>query len=312
MAWSEVTLIANKKVLGVKLEVITTKGEPVVADTHIITYDPEMMSAAEFIERRGAGSGAFMGFNQAGVVGKQVGVCNFRVDLKGNGTNNWDAGLAIFMQCCGFDLTTTVLTPVSTVGAQYTCTIYLWEDGLLKQLSGCMGNVTIDWEEGMPAAANFSFQGIFAQQADVADMAMPEFAPDTTTPSLMGSGTWTLGGDAIKISKLSLDMKNELALRGNHYVITNRAPSITIDPEAQTTSATGHDFNALWIAGTTAALSLVIGTGAGHQITLGVPVFQYAEPPASGDRDGLFTYDIVGNCNVSSGNDEVSITVLAA
>ena len=309
MAWSEITLIANKKVLGVKLEVITTKGTAVVPDTHIITYDPEMMSAAEFIERRGAGSGAFMGFNQLGVIGKQVGVCNFRVDLKGNGTNNWDSGLAILLQCCGFSLTTSVLTPVSTVAAQYTCSIYLWEDGLLKLLSGASGNVTIDWEEGMPASANFSMQGIFAQQADAS---MPTFSPDTTTPSLMGSGTWTLGGDAIKISKLSLDMRNELGLRGNHYVITNRAPSATIDPEAQTTGATGHDFNALWIAGTTAALSLIIGTGAGHRITLGIPVFQYAEPPKSGNRDGLFTYDIVGNCNVSAGNDEVSLTVLAA
>ncbi len=299
------TFIAQKKVLRVDLE--TTKGTAVVPSIDLITFDPEMSSTAEHIEQAGAGTGEFMGFNQIGVIGKQIGVCNFRANLKGDGTSVLDPGLDVLMQCCRFSVAAAVYSPVSTVLAQKTCTIYLYEDGLLKRLSGCMGNVTLEYEEGKIVACNFAMQGIYAKQADTA---MPTFAPDVTTAPLMGSGTWTIGAKAINIGKLTLDMRNELAEHDDHYVITQSKPMISFDPAAQLTSE--HDFEALHLAGTTSALSLSIGSGAGNEITLTAPKLQYSDAPVSGDREGIFTYDINGNCIIDSGNDEVVLTVTGA
>lgn len=296
------TLIANKKVLRIDLE--STKGTAVVPSIDIITFDPELSPAAEHIEQTGAGTGAYMGFNEPGIQGKQIGVCNFRANLKGNGSTALDPGLAVLLQCCRFSVAAEVYSPVSAVVNQKTCTIYLYEDGMLKRLSGCMGNPTFEFEEGKIVAANFAMQGIYAKQADAV---MPDFTPDTTTAALMGSGTWTIGAKAINIGKLTLDMRNELAEHDDHYVITQSKPMISFDPAAQKTGE--HDFEGLWLAGTTSALSLSIGSGAGNEITLTAPKLQYSDPPTTGDREGILTYEINGNCIIDSGNDEVVLTV---
>ena len=302
------TLIASKKILSVAIE--SPKGTPEATTADIIAYDVELSSTAEFLDRRGMG--ASMGFNLAGVAGKQTGICNFRAELKGNGSNAMDPVLAVLIKCCAFSAASEVYTPVSTVATGSTCTIRLYEDGTSKVLSGCAGNFVIECEDGKPPYITFAMMGIYGVHVDAA---LPAYAPDVTTPSLVGTGAFTLAAKAIAISKLNLDMQNELAFRndvtnGDHYVVTNRAPMMSLDPEAQLKAE--YDYHGLFVAGTTGAVSLAIGAGAGNLITIAAPAFQYAEPIKSGDREGILIYDIVGNCNINTGDDEVSITVLTA
>lgn len=296
------TLVTTKTVLLVGLE--SVKGTPVVPAVHLITFDPATDDASEHIEQAGSGTGAFMGYNQSGVTGKLIGVCNFRANLKGDGTSVLDPGLDVMLQCCRFSVAGVVYSPTSSVATQKTCTIYQYEDGTLKRLSGCSGNVTFEYEEGKIVAVNFAMQGIYAKMPDAA---MPTFAPDTTTASLMGSGTWTIASQAVNIGKLTLDMRNELAEHDDHYVITQGKPMISIDPALQLEGEI--DFNALRLAGTTVAVSLSIGTGAGHEITLAIPKLQFSDPQVSGDRGGIRTVDINGNCIITNGNDELTLTV---
>ena len=109
-------------------------------------------------------------------------------------------------------------------------------------------------------------------------------------------------------------MNNDVQLRKDinaasgfaHAVIVDFDPVLSFDLEAELVA--NNDIYGAWLAGTEAAVSLVLGTGAGKQITFTIPKLQYREIP-EGDRDGLQIYDAVGQCNHSSGDDAVAIAV---
>ena len=160
---------------------------------------------------------------------------------------------------------------------------------------------------------NFEFSGVW--QA-VVDAALPAYAPATRAPLRLQGGTWTLGGESIKIGKYSLDMGNVVVPRLDvdsaggiiYSMITDFDPTLSIDPEADLVA--GYDFNGLWLAGTEAAASAKVSDGT-DSVTFYTPKVQVKEL-AGGDREGILTYDYNGQCNHNSGDDSVVITAAAA
>lgn len=304
-------ILTRRKLIQVKLE--AAKGtKETTGFTDILAADPEIQSTGP-TERR-PGGGEYMGNVQTATVGEQSGTCSLRAEMRGNGTLGLDAGVAALLQACGFGAPVTgVYKPASDPANQKTCTLQVWEEGVKKILYGAMGNLRLEGEMGKPLWANCEFQGIYEPPGDVA-RPTPSFG--TETPPVLKGCTFTIGGASRNVTSFSLDMQNEIALLTSIVPATgiayaqkrDRDPVVSFDLEAEAVGGGGYDVFGAWLAGTEAALSLVMGSGAGKQITISIPKLQYRDIP-EGDRDGFQTWNIAGQCNHNTGDDDVSITV---
>ena len=299
-------LLTRKRVIKVILE--ATKGTKLAGTSAILVFDLEINPTAPYEERKG--TGLYRGHKEIGVLGERSGTCKFSAELRGDGSQGLDAGLAILLQACGLKKTVEVYQVHSTHTDDETISIDVWEDGVKKGLAGASGNVTFEGENGGRMMCNFEFFGVW--QAPI-DEALPAYAPGTTAPMMMQGGTFTLATESIMISKFSLNMGSNPVPRYDvdaaggiiYYMITDYDTVLGIDPEAD--KIAGYDYHGVWLAGTEAAVSLALTDGT-DIITFTLPKVQYREI-AEGDRDGIQIYDITGQCNHSSGNDSVAIAV---
>ena len=299
----------RKRLIKVSLE--TAKGTAVAGTTGILTTDLEANPTAPF--EPSESDGLYLGKKEVGSIGELTGECSFRTELRSNGTSGIDAGLAILLQAASLKQTAEVYNLHSSYTARKTITIDIYEDGVKKQLVGAMGTLTIEGETGKKVWCNFTFTGRWIAPVDAA---LPAFTPGTQAAMKLAGGTFTIGGEAAKIGKFSLDFGNEVvaSLAPNaaggvaHGDIPDYDTVLSIDPEADLVA--NHDFNGIWLAGTTTAVSLVLSDGS-VTFTFAMPKVEYREVRAS-DRNKIQTYDISGGCLHSSGDDAVTITAAAA
>jgi len=300
-------LLTRKRVIKVILE--ATKGTKLAGTQALLVFDLEINPTSPFEERKG--TGLYRGHGQAGIHGERSGRCSFTAELRGDGSQGLEAGLAILLQACTLAKTVEVYQVHSTHTNDKTISIDVWEDGVKKGLAGASGTVTFAGVTGKRMMLNFEFSGVW--QAPV-DEALPAYAPSTTRPMLIQGGTFTLAGESIKIGNFNLDMACVVVPRLDvdatggiiYYMVTDYdGPIISLDPEAD--KIAGYDFYGAWLAGTEAAVSLALTNGT-DTITFTIPKVQYREVN-EGDRDGIQIYDITGQCNHSAGNDCVKLAV---
>ncbi|HUX15933.1 MAG TPA: hypothetical protein VMW52_05635 [Phycisphaerae bacterium] len=304
-------LLTRKRSILVSQEAAEAPGDPVAGATHVLVAEPTITPDDTFQRRQF--SRAFLG-NALGVVGEHTAHCRFRTELRSDGTSALDAGLLILLQACGLALDTGVLSPTSVVASQLTATIDLYEDGLLKRISGAMGNVELTGEFGKQVWCAFDFWGAWAEPTDAE---MDEATPNTQTPLRLASAAFTLGaGHTPTVANLGINLNNQVVLRPDitaaaaviHALITERDPVVTLDAEAALVAT--HDAYGLWLAGTPAALSLLL-TDTDVNVTIAAPAVQYRQV-AEGDREGVMTHDLTGQCNAVDGDDELTITAADA
>ena len=307
MAYSE-PLLSRIKVIQVAVESVKGTAET-TGFTAVRVLNLLIRPTAPFDSRRGPG--IYLGNANAGVLGERSGTLTCSAEVRGNGTAGMNEGLAILLQGCGFKKTSEVYQFVSSPANHKTLTIQVYEDGKKKVLSGAMGDVIFEGETGKKLMANFEFSGIWSAPTDAA---IPAFAPGTEPPPILASGTFTIATVAKLISRLSLNMQNQVTMRPDinassgiaHYAIVDNEPLLSFDIEAELVAT--YDIHGIWLAGTEAAVSLILGSGAGKAITFTIPKLQYREIP-EGEREGLLIYDVTGQCNHSSGDDAVTISV---
>ena len=304
-------MLRQVNVLQVALEAVAKGTAALVGFVDVKAYDVTINPAAVYESRRGGGK--YLGNNDAGVVGLQEGVCTFSCELRGNGTTAMDAGVAVLLQGCGFTETVNTYALTSAPASMNTLTIHAYEDGVRKVLFGAMGTWKSRVTEAKAVMLDFEFKGIYSA---VTDVPVPAFAPGTNPPPTLAGATFSITA-ARAISAFSIDLQNEVYVRPDpntatglsYAVIVNRDILLSCDLEAALVATYAMD--AAWRAGTEAVVSIVFGSGAGKQITIAIPKFQYREIP-EGERNGIITYDVVGQCNKSSGDDEISIVVTSA
>ncbi len=296
-------LLSRKHVIKVKIE--TDKGTKVAADQALLVMDLDIKNNAEFEPRKG--SGLFLGPTVAGVLGAQIGTCTFKVEMRSNGSAALEPGIAILFQAGGLK-DATGYKPVSAVTDQKTISIDVWKDGKKYGLAGAMGKLKIEGDSGKIGYLTCEFSGIWQTPTDEA---LPAYSPSTTKPMYLRSGTFTIGGAAKKISKFALDLGAVVVPEPDInaangilcYIITDYEPTMSFDPEAELVA--DYDIDGIWLAGTEAAIVCKMSDGT-DDITITCPKVQYKEIPHA-DREGIFAYDATGQCNMSSGNDFVSI-----
>lgn len=301
------SLLRKVRVLAAKIE--TTSGTAITTtatDAAHNVYDLTIAPTIEFMEREG--QGAFTPIR--GELGGRLGTCTFKIDLYSAVADPLWA--ATFLPACGLVSTADVYDPLSEPPGSNlkTITIRVYENGRVKLLRGCSGNVVWTLEAGKVAVAEFAFTGIWDAPVDVAIL-----APTYPTASVLryAAAAMTVGGYSIKHGTLSINMGNEIFPRedpddASGYcgtIITGRKVTGTIDAEAELIAT--HDAYGLWLAGTTGALTLTIGSGT-NDISIDAPALQFTNL-GDGDRNGLLTDDLEFQLNRSAaaGNDEISI-----
>ena len=292
-------LTKTRRLMRVGLE--GTKGVAVTGSAYIIAYDPVFEYTGEFVENKG--TVGYSGHSPGSVTNKR-GKASFTTDLFGDGSAGFDSALEILFQCSGHAVAAGVATPVTSPAAQVTATLELFEDGKLKRIPGASGNLTIEMTTDGKVQLKWEFEGNWLQPVD-------EGLPAPTLPTqkamVFSSGSFSVDGAAVVVSKCELSTNNQLAWQNNHYVITDRDPQINFDPEQKL--VTDYDFEGKWSSESTLALAAVATNGT-DKATISMPLAQIRDLKP-GEREGILIYDITSQCNRTADND-YSITIAAA
>lgn len=304
----------RRRMFRVQIEAV--KGTAIDTTTlYILSYEGSMEPDDNIIQRQ---PGALSLGTITGENGPQTGTAIINAELSSNGADGFDDAVETGFQGCGLDLTGLVFSPESRIDNMKTLTIDMWEgdnaSGVRKRLSGCMGNFNITGEAGMRMMVEFTFNGKWNAPIDEA---LPTPTYDHTTMIKFEGATFTIGGEVPIVNTISFESNNEVVMREDataaggleYYVITERAPICTLDPEANLVAEWAiYD---QWLAKTEVAFSLLLTDGSAN-VTIAGPKFQWRNP-ASGDRGGKRTREVVGqfNNNAQTGDDSMTITTAA-
>jgi hypothetical protein len=243
-------------------------------------------------------------------------VIDFDIELKGSGTLGTAPALGKLLKCCGLGETinagvSVIYAPASTGISSMTFSLY--NDGVLYKMWGARGNVSLKAVKGEFGLFHFTFTGADFSVTDVT-MLSSGIAYETTKPQpFQGAGSFTIDSYAALISSFEFNMNNVVTLRpditqssGNKSaVITNRNPSLIIDPEGITVAT--YDFFGKWRSGNEGALAgAAFGATAGNICTITAPKVQYTVGSLA-DRGGVRSFGITCQLNRSAGDDEISI-----
>lgn len=264
-----------------------------------------------FETREGQGSPSPM----AGVIGGQLGTCEFDVDCFGGASAGW---AATFLPPCGFGNSSGAFTldsrpPEAGSSTTKNLTLGHYIDGIFHRLHGSMGSARFTIIPGVVAVAHFMFRGIYTRFSDVA---LPAPTYPSTAPLRAAACAFTIGSASPKFSQLVIDMNNQLTPRedvvagvqGYHSVVIAGPRNITVafDPEAQLVA--NYDPMGDFIDAVRRAFSLAIGSS-GNRVTFAGPKLQLTKVD-TGARGNMYTMPIEGQFtkSVSGGEDEFTIT----
>lgn len=298
-------LLTRKCLVGATQE--STSGTPATVSAALANtsvYDAKLEPLDFFADGARAPDGHYLG-EVAAVVGKTLGQLTFRQHVR-----HGDQFLPL-LTGAGFKLATGVYAPTSSFADRKTWTLALWEDGRKKLIYGACADLRLEWTNGGPLLASWTWTGIWSAPTDEA---MPAQAPSTHTTTIHRArgATLTLGGAALPMtSRGQVALGNEVVEREDitaaagvlHMYIAARRPRITLDPEARSV-ANGAPFAAL-LAMTEAALALVFTDAAANTLTIAAPKAQ-RRGVKDGDRGGRRVDEVELGCNASSGDDELT------
>lgn len=306
-------IVRNRRQLALKVESAAGTAEALtVSEAGHEVYDLTIEPNIEFVQRvPGRASHGTL----AAVPGVRAGTASFRLPLRGKGSSGVPAW-GDLLKGCGMALNTATYSPSSVASNKKTLTIGAYCDGLFKKIHGAMGNVTFEFVNGQICWARFEFQGIWNAPTDVALVA-PTY--ETTVPPRWAGGTFTLGSNVPLVTRAEINLGNQVMLREGknpgtagdasgiyHAFITGRAPTLTMDAEADTV-ASWDAFGQL-LAGTELALSLVLGASSNNILTFAAPKVQITQAPEA-DRNGLAIHNLTCQLNTSAaaGEDELTL-----
>jgi hypothetical protein len=302
------TLLARKRVLACKTE--TTVGTAISlagSDAVFNVFDATIQPTIEFVSRMG--QAAFGSIT--GSVGQASGTLTFRTELFGDGAAGVPSWASTLLPACGFVNSAGTFSPKSEAPGSNvkTLTMGLYEDGIFKSIRGAVGNCVVTIVPGKPVDLNWTFTGAWVTPTDVAILA-PTYP--TLLPMRATGASVTLGAFAPCFSSMTIDFGNVITPRtcvvsanGIHsYIITNRMPVGTIDPESKLVAS--YPAYGEWITPVERVLSAVL-LDSTDEITFTGSKFQLTNVQEA-EREGLQTDTLTYQLNRgNSGNDELTI-----
>ena len=178
-----------------------------------------------------------------------------------------------------------------------SATVQYFVDGIRHVCVGARGTFTMNLEVGQIPQISFTLSTLYAAPTDVTN-ATPTYLSLVPSPVLGASLTiGSLDVSTVAVNAATFDLGNTVTSRDDiqaaagrkGYIITGRAPTGSIDPEATTLA----NFNPYtdWEAANSVAMAVGIGSAAGSRVRIIMPATQYTELPY-GDRNGIVTYQL--------------------
>lgn len=305
-------MLKRKRILAAKIEATSGTAETLAAaDAAFNAYNVAIQLEIEKTPREGQGSLGHL----SSVTGAHKGKVTFSIDLGWDGTATEPLWADTFLPACGLVKTVNTFRPSSSVPSTSvkTLTIGVYEDGMFKSIRGASGNMKLICEAGKMVTAEFEFSGIWVAPTDVALLA-PTYP--TVAPLRYARGVTTFNSVDLFAQSVTLDLANTITYRESaaannvsgyiSTVITNRRPTITVNPEAKLVG-TRDDFGQ-FLASTEAILLYEIAGPTTSKIVITAPKASM-ESIAEGDRNMLQTNDITFLCgqNGSTADQEIEL-----
>lgn len=288
-------LLARRSVFAAKLEATVGTAEALAnADGVFNALDVELQPTIEMEDREGQGGFAFI----PGVPGMRSGTITFSTELSYDGTNipTW---ASILLPACGFVNAAGVFTPRSAgpgtlTTVPRTVTLGHYQDGKLKTLAGCMGNVVFEFPVGRMARANWTFTGKWANPTD-ASIIGPTYP--TTKPLRFAAGSFSWNSNARCVETASIDAGNEVVARecpGDatgiaNYLVTSRRPVITANPE--TVLVATENRHSDWLEMEPRVLTITLNSVGNSTLVFSAPAAQIQNIQQA-DRSGILADEI--------------------
>lgn len=308
-------LLRRKRVLAAAIETTSGTAETLDAsDGAFNIYNALIQPGITAIQREGQG-----GFNYlTPIPSGYSGTATFRTYLEWDGTATEPAWAETFFPACGWVKSGQVYTPrTEAPGSNVkTLTIGLWIDGVRKLLAGCAGSFVVTLPTGNPGYIDWTFLGVIQDEADEAIIA-PTYPTDKPMRFAGGLAEWN--DVNLCVSQATINSGNNVVLRecpttDAGYlaaIITDRRPTISVDPEAVTVAAQARW--AAWLAMTEYVLELDIGGPGNSVLSFDAPKATIINKQEA-DRNGMVTDQIEfqANKNGATHDQELSITFTAA
>lgn len=307
-------LLSRRRVLAAKVEAVEGTAETLtVTEAGILAMDVKTDFDIKVTERSISLNTLS---NLPPVMGGQSGKLSFKAELKGNGLASYATippALGVYLKGCGFQetlsLPSAIYKPAST--GVPSLTLWVWEDGIIKKMKGCRGNVKFSGKVGEPNYAEFDFTGVWDNVIDGV-MISPTF--EGTIPPALLNAAFTIDAFAAVITSYSLDMGNKVDLRQSAnntsgYVsalITDRSPVGKVDPEM--TLVAGYDWYGKWKSGALAGLNIgPVGGIAFNKFGFTAPKCSYKKV-GEGERSGNIIANVDFALSMNTGDDELVLT----
>jgi hypothetical protein len=189
-------------------------------------------------------------------------------------------------------------------------TLYVYTDGLLHKILGCVGSVSANMAVGQIPTLQWTFKGLYQAPTDVAIPAGAVFNSQIGVPFM--NAAFTTAAYAAIVQALTWDMANEIARRDSineaegvkGFLVAGRDSQGSFNPEAVLEAT--HPFWADWKSGVQHALTATVGSVAGALIDITAPKAQYREINY-GDRSAVRVYDIPMTLPQDVGDDEIKL-----
>ena len=305
-------LLRKLSVLGAKAEsTVGTADTLAAADCTVNVYDFIINPEFDFQERQGQG-----GFGRlASIAGARRGRATFSIDLAYDGSTV-PAWADLFLPACGFVKSSTTFYPKTQVpdtGTDVkTLTIAGFFNGVRRMIYGAAGNARVILPTGRMGRIEFDFQGVYADEADVAIPSSINYV--NTLPLRVAGGATAWSSYNICLESATIDFGNVVTPREcsttaagiDNFVITDRNIRITGNPESKLVAT--QDRYSQFKDMTEAALSFTIDGPSTSTLVITAPKAQLVAKPM-GDRNGIMIDQLEwqANKNVDASDQELSI-----
>ena len=258
------------------------------------------------------------------LVGTYYVTLGFDLELAGSGTAGTAPAWAKALLAAGFAETLVASTcaeyrPVTD--SQGSCTIYWYDSGVLRKVTGARGNVMLMLKVGERPVLRFTYTGIYnaitavavPTDSDFDDFETPEVVTTANSGDVTFGATYSeavfTGGTGYPSMGLEIDVGQKvefIPLLGREAVeITDRQATLKLALEL--TAAQEVSFKAEVLANTTTAVSLQHGDTAGNIVGVHMPTVQKINPKLT-DQQGLRLVSYDGRLvPTTAGNDEIVI-----
>lgn len=305
-------LLKRKRQLAAKIE--TTPGTAIslaAADAAFNIYDLMVQQEIEKVAREADGS--FGGISA--ISGAYKGKITFKTDWVWDGTSTEPLWAETFFPACGLVKSTNTYAPkaeaISSTSSVKTLTMGFYNDGIYKQLKGCVGTFKIVCTTGKHVIIEWEFSGVWDTPTDVA---MLSITYPTDAPCKYASGVTTWDSVDMLCESLTFDVGNEIYMRESAAnasglitgLITDRFPKITANPESRLVAT--QDRYLQFLNSTEAVLTFEIKGPSTSKIVISAPKAQIQNIQEA-DRGKMVVdqIDFQLNRNASNLDQEFSI-----